>query len=194
MSVAPTIIETVEMAQSRHFCIEQQQLVFSNGEARTYERLVSKGHGAVLVVPILDAEHFLLIREWASGTGRYELGFPKGKIEAGETPEQAALREAMEEVGYGANQLTCLHAPLTLAPAYMTHRIHVVLAQDLYVASAEGDEPEPLEVIPWRWDALDDLMMRDDFTEARSIAALWLAKRYLTAQRASVVVGAPLVS
>lgn len=179
----PKVIAQQQMAQSRHFCIEQQQLLFSNGEARTYERLVTRGHGAVLVVPLLDAEHFLLIREWGTGTERYELGFPKGKIDAGETPLEAALRECMEEVGYGAEHLTALHVPLTLAPAYMTHRIHVVLADGLYPASAEGDEPEPLVVVPWRWDNLDALMMRDDFTEARSIAALWLAKRHLRDNR-----------
>lgn len=179
---APITRETISLAQSRHFCIEQQALTFSNGAERCYERLVSRGHGAVLVVPLLDDNTFLLIREWGAGTGRYELGFPKGKIDAGETPIEAALRESMEEVGYGANTLTCLHVPLTLAPGYMTHRIHVVLAQNLYPQTAQGDEPEPLEVVPWRWDNLDALMMREDFTEARSIAALWLVKRYLKTQ------------
>lgn len=174
------IVESSELiAQSRLFAIEGQQLVFSNGAERHYERLVSRGNGAVLVVPLLDDETFLLIREWCTGTERYELGFPKGKIDQGETPEQAALREGMEEVGYAAQKLTCLHVPLTLAPAYMTHSIHVVLAESLVPASAEGDEPEPLEVVPWRWDNLDALMVREDFTEARSIAALWLAKRHL---------------
>jgi ADP-ribose diphosphatase len=179
---APTTHETQTLAQSRHFCIEQQMLTFSNGVERCYERLVTRGYGAVLVVPLLDDDTFLLIREWGAGTGRYELGFPKGKIDAGETPEQAALRESMEEVGYGAKRLTRLHVPLTLAPAYMTHSIHVVLAEGLYLQAAEGDEPEALEVVPWRWDNLDALMMQEDFSEARSIAALWLVKRHLQAR------------
>ncbi|MBD3766429.1 MAG: ADP compounds hydrolase NudE [Gammaproteobacteria bacterium] len=185
MKTPPSILATQVLAQTRNFQIESQELRFANGAERTYERLVAKGLGAVLVVPLLDDETFLLIREWAAGTGRYELGFPKGKIDAGETPEQAALREGMEEVGYGARQLTCLHVPLTLSPAYMTHNIHVVLAESLYPAKAEGDEPEPLDVVPWRWDDLDALMMRDDFTEARSIAALWLVKRHLASRSAT---------
>lgn len=176
---APTIRHSKTLAQSRHFCIEQQELIFSNGAERSYERLVTRGYGAVLVVPLLDDNTFLLIREWGAGTGRYELGFPKGKIDAGETPLQAAYREGMEEVGYASKQLTLIGAPLTLAPAYMTHSIYVVLAEDMYPQTAEGDEPEPLEVVPWRWDNLDALLMRDDFTEARSIAALWLVKRHL---------------
>jgi ADP-ribose diphosphatase len=179
MKQQPTIRDTIALAQSRHFCIEQQALTFSNGEQRNYERLVSRGHGAVLVVPLLDDDTFLLIREWGAGTGRYELGFPKGKIDAGETPEQAACREGMEEVGYAAGQLIPIGVPLTLAPAYMTHSIHVFLAERLQPQRADGDEPEPLELVPWRWDNLDELLMRDDFSEARSIAALWLVKRYL---------------
>lgn len=181
--LGPRLVQTEGIAQSHHFCIERQQLVFANGAQRVYERLVSRGHGAVLVVPLLDEAHFLLIREWCAGTGRYELGFPKGKVDAGETALQAAQRECMEEVGYGASTLTLLGRPLTLAPAYMTHQIQVVLAEGLYPASSDGDEPEPLELVPWRWDALDGLLMHDDFTEARSMAALWLAKRHLAARR-----------
>lgn len=168
------------LARTQQFYVEQVEITFGNAEVRLYERLVAQGHGAVLVVPVLDAEHFLLIREWCSGTERYELGFPKGKIDAGETPEQAGIRECIEEVGYRPASVSQLYQqPLTLSPAYMSNQIHVLLAQDLTPATADGDEPEPLEVVVWRWDALDALLLRDDFSEARSIAALWLAQRYL---------------
>lgn len=168
------------LAKTQQFYVEQVEITFSNAEVRLYERLVAQGHGAVLVVPVLDDDHFLLIREWCSGTERYELGFPKGKIDAGETPEQAAVRECMEEVRYRPASVSSLYQqPLTLSPAYMSNQIHVLLAQGLTPATADGDEPEPLEVVVWRWDALDALLLRDDFSEARSIAALWLAQRYL---------------
>ncbi len=168
------------LANTQQFYVEQVEITFANEEVRLYERLLAQGLGAVLVVPVLDADHFLLIREWSSGTERYELGFPKGKIDAGETPEQAAVRECMEEVGYRPSQVSSLYQqPLTLSPAYMSNQIHLLLAQGLTPAVADGDEPEPLEVIPWRWDQLDALLLRDDFTEARSIAALWLAQRHL---------------
>lgn len=183
MSMPPKILASTVLAESRQFQIEAQRLQFANGAERTYERLVSRGHGAVLVVPIVDDERFLLIREWGAGTGRYELGFPKGKIDAGETPLEAALREAKEEVGFGARRLTLLPTPLTLSPAYMTHCIHIVVAEDLYPETADGDEPEPLEVVPWRWDHLDALLAEPTFSEARSIAALWLTKRLLAERK-----------
>jgi ADP-ribose diphosphatase len=57
--------------------------------------------------------------------------------------------------------------------------MHIVLATGLYAESLAGDEPEPLELVPWRWDQMDALLAQADFTEARSVAALFLARKYL---------------
>ena len=87
--------------------MERLDLEFDNGERRRYERLHGRGHGAVIVVPMLDAGTALLVREYAAGVHRYELGLVKGRIDAGETPEQAADRELKEEAGYGARSHGC---------------------------------------------------------------------------------------
>jgi ADP-ribose diphosphatase len=58
----------------------------------------------------------------------------------------------------------------------MTHAIHLVLAEDLYPERLQGDEPEPLEVVPWRLDRLHELVMREDCSEGRSLAALLIVK------------------
>ena len=105
--------------------MERLDLEFDNGERRRYERLHGRGHGAVIVVPMLDAGTALLVREYAAGVHRYELGLVKGRIDAGETPEQAADRELKEEAGYGARSLVVLRT-LTLAPTYMGPTITVV--------------------------------------------------------------------
>jgi ADP-ribose diphosphatase len=169
----PIIHQRRTVARSRLFEVEQLDLEFSNGVCTQYERLVSRGNGAVLVVPLLDAETVLLIREFAAGTERYELAFPKGKLEAGEDVLDAANREIMEEVGYASRRLTRL-AGLSLAPGYATHSTHLVLAEELYPQRAIGDEPEEIEVVPWKLDRISELMARDDFSEARSIAGLFI--------------------
>ena len=61
----------------------------------------------------------------------------------------------------------------------MGFTIHVVLAQDLYPAALVGDEPEPLQLVPWPLDAIDELYDCEEFDEARAIAALHLAERRL---------------
>ena len=166
------------VAQSRLFTIEQMELHFSNGAERVFERIMHRGHGAVLVVPLSVSGSVYLVEEYAAGVDAYELAFPKGVIEVGETPEQAALRELREEIGMGAHQLTWLRT-MTLAPGYFGARLDVVVAESLYKAPLEGDEPEPPRVVEWPLASYQDLLERSDFSEARSIAALYLVKDWL---------------
>jgi ADP-ribose diphosphatase len=172
------IIHGITEYDAGPYRMERLDLEFSNGERRLYERLHPRGHGAVAVVPLLDAETVLLVREYAAGVNRYELGLVKGRIDAGETPEQAANRELMEEAGYGAREVRVLRT-LTLAPVYMSHQTHLVLARDLYPQRLPGDEPEPLDVVPWPLQAIEELFWREDFSEGRSIAALVMARDWL---------------
>lgn len=182
MKKKPDILQSTIVAKSRLFEIEQVELEFSNGEQRTFERLLSRSHGAVVIVPMLDPEHVLLVREYAAGSERYELGLPKGLIEKNEDILLAANRELQEEVGYGANQLQNL-GTLSLAPGYMCVMSNIVLATNLYESWLPGDEPEALEVVPWALSDIGTLLQRDDFTEARSIAALFMARDYLQREK-----------
>jgi ADP-ribose diphosphatase len=175
MRQKPRILNSRMVAESRLFRVEELELEFANGVSTRYERLVGSGRGAVLIVPMLDAGTVLLIREYAAGTDRYELALPKGRIESGEDLLDAANREIMEEVGYGAHRLTHLTS-FTVAPGYLSHVTHVVLAEDLYERRLPGDEPEPIEVVPWTLDRLSELLAREDCSEARSIAALFMVR------------------
>lgn len=178
MREKPRILHTETLARTRLFHVQQVDLRFSNGVETRYERLVGSRRGAVLIVPLLDDDTVLLIREYAAGTDRYELALPKGRIENDEDLLGAADRELKEEVGYGARRLTHLNS-MSLAPGYLGHFTHAVLARDLYPDRREGDEPEEIEVVPWRMSRLNELITRPDFTEARSIAALFLTREHL---------------
>lgn len=182
MNEKPIVTSTETIARTRLFRVEQVGLRFANGREVSYERLRSSPSGAVLIVPMLDDATVLLIREYAAGVERYELALPKGRIEEGESLIEAANREIREEIGYGARQLTHLKS-VTLAPGYFSHATHVVLARDLYPERLEGDEPEAIEVVPWPLDRLTELCAREECTEARSIAALFLVRDRLEAER-----------
>jgi ADP-ribose diphosphatase len=181
MRNCPRILNAATIAKTRIFHVEQVDLEFDNGTVVQYERLKGSGQGAVLVVPMLDDDTVLLIREYAGGVQRYELALPKGRIEPGEDMLQAANREMMEEVGYGARRLRHLTS-LTVAPGYLSHTSHIILAEDLYEQRCAGDEPEEIEVVPWRLSRLGELLALEDCTEARSIAALFMV-RELNADR-----------
>jgi len=178
MNKKPRILHRSVVAQSRLFKVESIDLQFSNGVERTYERLVSGGNGAVMMVALLDDETVALIREYGGGVDDYTLTLPKGAVDMGETMRDACNRELQEEIGYAAEEFVFLKR-LSLSPSYMSGGIDVVLARGLTPSKLEGDEPEPLELVRWPLAQLDELFMQDDFTEGRALAALTLAQRWL---------------
>ncbi len=174
----PIIHDRRDLGDRKMLQVEQLDLEFSNGERRLYYRMKTHGLGAVIIVPMLDDDTVLLAREYACGLHHYEVGLPKGRLEKGESIIEAAQREMKEEIGYGAANLVEL-TRLSLAPGYMTHVTHIVLARELFPEKLEGDEPEELEVVPWPIADLAGLTAREDCTEGRTIAALYIARDFL---------------
>jgi ADP-ribose diphosphatase len=178
MPTKPEILKRETVMRSRLFRADQIHLRFSNGEERHYEKLVGGGSGAVLIVPVLNDDTLLLVKEYAVGLEDYHLACPKGAIDQGETILDAANRELKEEVGYGARKLTFLKK-VHLSPSYMEHGINIVIAQDLYPERLVGDEPEPIEVVEVPLANIADFCLRADVCEGRSIAALFLVREWL---------------
>jgi len=164
--------------EERNYRIEELHLRFTNGAERYFRRMPGRDKAAVLIVPVPDPQTVLLVREYSAGTQRYEWQLPKGRLEPGEDSLDAANRELKEEIGKGARDLRLL-TRLSALPGFMSHGTDIVLARDLYDEKLEGDEPEPMDVMPWRLDNLYALTQREDCSEARSIAALYMARDYL---------------
>ncbi len=181
MRKKPTILSQQIVASTRLFTVEEIQLRFSNNNEYTFERLVNRGHGAVMLVAMLDKENFIMIEEYCAGIDKYQLSIPKGLIEPNETILEAANRELKEETGYGAKKLEHITA-LSLSPGYMTQEIQVVLAQDLYPEKLEGDEPEPIKVSTANINNLLALSQQKNFSEGRAIAALYIVRDLLASR------------
>jgi ADP-ribose diphosphatase len=165
--------------EEKAFKLEHLELEFSNGEQRTYQRMLpgGAGRGAVIVVPLLDPHTVLLSREYCGGVHRYELGVVRGRIDPNESEHEAANREMMEEIGYGAGRLDTVRK-LALAPSYMAHETWIILARDLYLKRLEGDEPEPIDVLPYPLANLDQLVLSNEISEGRALAAIFAARAF----------------
>ncbi len=177
----PQILNRSCVAKTRLFTVENVQLEFSNGVKRDYERFSGVSNSSVIIIPVID-DVVLLVREYAVGLEQYTLQFPAGRIDGSESPEAAANRELMEEVGFGARHVTVLKRT-AISPSYSSAQSYLVLAEALYPEQAQGDEPEPLEVVRWSLNDLEALLEHPEFVGARSIAALlYLYRRVHAAQ------------
>lgn len=178
MAETPRIHNVTTVAQTQVFRIESVSLEFSNGARREFERINNGGAGAVMVLPVTPDE-LILVHEYAVGTERYELGFVKGLIDPGETPEQAAERELKEEIGYGASDIRHVRK-MTSTPHYTCALSHLLLAQNLYPEKRLGDEPEALSQLRWPLTDLNSLLEHPKITDARTLHAIYWLRDHLS--------------
>lgn len=147
-----------------------------NGQTSTREVVVHPG--AVAMVPLLDAEHILLVRQWRHPAGRALLEIPAGTLGAGEDPCDCAARELMEEIGYRPQALTRL-AGMFLAPGYSSECLHLFLAEDLAPERLPHDEDENIDVECVSWSEAEALLLGGEISDAKTIAGLLLTQKYL---------------
>ncbi len=101
----------------------------------------------VVAVALIDADGRVLLQQRPPGkalAGLWE--FPGGKIEAGETPEAALIRELAEELGISV-AASCL-APATFASAGLGER-HLLLL--LFVCRKWEGMPHAIEASALTW-------------------------------------------
>src|SRR5690606_2949258 len=81
MPTKPEILKRTLECESRLFRVESLDLRFSNGQERTFERLIGSGVPAVIVVPMLDDQRVILVREYGAGIHDYHVSLPKGRVD-----------------------------------------------------------------------------------------------------------------
>ncbi len=88
----------------------------------------------------------MLVRQYRFGVGKTTVEIPAGIIDAGETPEQTAIRELKEETGYTAASWKYLGWVET-NPAFLNNLCHQYLALDVVKTHPpELDEGEAISV------------------------------------------------
>ena len=126
------------------------------------------------VVPFLDGERVLLVRQFRHLARADSWELPGGGALAGESPEAAAQRELREEGGYRAGRLTFLTRFLPSA-AYLDETAYCYIGEDLVADPLSSDDDEFFErrAVPFR-EALA-MALDDRITESVSKLALLAA-------------------
>lgn len=138
-------------------------------------------NGIVAIVPVTDTHEVLLIRQFRPPVNRYVVEFPAGLNDKGDTIEEAARRELLEETGYYArNLIPVTEGPLSSGAS--GEILSVFLARDLeFRGTGERDETEDIEVmkipIDTLFERLSDFRSRGDFVDLKILGLLELVKK-----------------
>ena len=137
---------------------------------------------SVGLIPIIDNSEVLFVSQYRHAAGKTLLEIPAGKIEKGETPEKAAVREMAEEIGYTGKLLPLLK--MYLAPGYDTEMIYVYVATDLIrIKRGPRDDDENIKIKRMSLIAAFKKCINGELEDCKSIAAiLAYAKVMLTSK------------
>lgn len=150
----------------------RDQARLSNGSV--VQREYIRHPGAVMVVPLLSGERFVMERQYRYPLERVLLEFPAGKIDPGEVPLETGVRELLEETGYRAQEWA-LAGRLHNAAAYSDEFIEVWFARGLTAGAAALDADELLDVCEVDLQTLRVAAARGELTDAKTqIGLLWL--------------------
>ncbi len=132
--------------------------------------------GASAVVPFLDDETIVLIRQYRFAPGQVIWEVPAGKLDPGEAPEACAARELAEETGYLAGRIERTGEILT-TPGFTDERIHLFCAYELEPGPTAREQSEWIEVRDLRLAEALNMIECGEILDAKTIVALYHAAR-----------------
>ena len=132
-------LESREIYQGKVLHVFEDVVELENGERATRE--VVRHQGAVCIAAVTEDDMVYLVRQFRYPMGRELLELPAGKLEKGEEPLAAAMRELGEEAGVLADQWVSLGEYFPAA-AYTDEVIHCFGARGLKPCRMALDEDE----------------------------------------------------
>ena len=166
-------LESQTIYQGRIIAVTQDTVRLENG--KNAKREVVHHHGGAAIVPVGKNGEVYLVRQYRYPMGRELLEIPAGKLEPGEEPRTAAIRELEEECGLAADEVIDLH-PVYPSVGYDTEVIHMYLATGLHETKCHPDEDEFLDRLSYPLDTLVEMVMQGEICDAKTVAGILKAK------------------
>jgi ADP-ribose pyrophosphatase len=147
----------------------------------TLERNNVYGEGAVVVVALTGERELVLERNWRAALESYVVQFPAGLTDKeGESKEEAARRELLEETGYEAVELIPI-VSVPLCPVLTaTRATHFFAPGVRFVGRQRRDTAEEIEVVKVPVAEVDDYLLNlpdDTALDLRVPGILWTLER-----------------
>src|SRR5688500_3287030 len=142
-----------------------------------HKREVCAHPGAVVILPFVDAENILLIRNRRYAVGETLVELPAGTLDKGEDPMNCAGRELIEETGYIAGRMKRIGDFYT-SPGILSEKMYAFAAYDLTKAEAALEEGEEIELAPASLEEAIDMIRFGQIKDAKTIATLLMYDRF----------------
>jgi 8-oxo-dGTP pyrophosphatase MutT (NUDIX family) len=173
-----------EVYRNAWISVREDVVRFPHGHEGIYGVVTT--NPCVGMLPFVDDDHVVLVRQWRYVTGEPTWEMPTGGNRPGEGPEQAAQRELAEEIGRVAGRLDHL-ATIDSSKSVVAERATLFAAHDLRLATAdELDATEHLQVAVFPFAQVVEMVRRSEIVDAMTVVAvLHMALRVAANRRGS---------
>jgi len=162
-------MSTKPIYRNRWLSLREDLVELPNGRTTIYG-VVSCGE-CVGVLPFLDYDTVLLVRQYRYVAGRTTWEMPTGGVHAGESVEQAAQRELAEEIGYRAGRLTRVSVYHT-SKSVMDETAYLFLGGEMVKLALPADETEFIEVHPFPFGEVLGMVLSGEIVDSMTVIAV----------------------
>jgi ADP-ribose pyrophosphatase len=159
----------------RVFSVEVENVMLPNG--RTYQVESVRHRPSVVLLPMQDANHVVLIRQYRHTIGRDTWELPAGSLEPGEAPEAAAARECEEEIALVPGRIERLRG-LFPAPGFCDEELIYFRVSDLHAPPADSphkpDEDEDIHAQVFTIAEAKAMLTRGDIIDLKTAFGITL--------------------
>ncbi len=153
----------------------RDEILLPNGNKGVRE--VIRHPGAVCVLPITKDGDVVFVNQFRYALNKVTLEVPAGKLEKGEDPKEAALRELSEETGLTANNIFPI-GDLYTTPALIDEVIHMYIATDLIQGEQHLDDDEFVNTLKMPLNEAVEKVMNGEIKDSKTQTIILKADKY----------------
>ncbi|HEU19807.1 MAG TPA: NUDIX hydrolase [Deltaproteobacteria bacterium] len=171
------IVRSERIYEGKVFRLMKETVILENGVTTDME--IIRHPGAAAIVPILDDERFILIRQYRHAVGCFMWEIPAGTVNQNETPIMCAQRELTEETGYSSDRCHKL-SEIIPVPGYSNEHIDLYIATNLTASAQNLNVDEVIKIHTVRLSDALAMIYAGEIQDGKTICGLLLAMNWLS--------------
>lgn len=167
------VIERERVFEGKVFSVDRERVTLPHGPTVALD--VVRHPQSVVILPVPEAGHIILIRQYRHAVGRWLWEVPAGSVDEGETAEAAARRECHEEIGQLPETVVRLGS-LYPTPGYCDEEMVFFRVSGLHEGAepAAVDEDEDIEARTFTLREARDMARRGEIVDMKTVVGLGL--------------------
>ena len=169
------IIESKEVLKTKVFTVTEDHAKDPDGFE--IKRAIIRHPGSAVMMAVGDRNRVLLVRQYRLPAEDFLWELPAGRLDPGEQPRDAAIRELTEETGYEAAEWTEL-ASYFPSPGFLAEKMTVFLARKLTEGEQNVMDDERIEIGWFAVEELDRMIREREIRDGKTICGFLVWQRY----------------